>query len=123
MLKTLGLSGSFISGKMLIERSNSMENAEFLDTLDGLMQMGYVLSSKVNVSNMEDVERCGALIVESAARPITIGNREINVTVSIGACIYPDYGLEADQLLKNADAAMYVVKDQGRNGLHILTTA
>ena len=73
--------------------------------------------------NMEDVERCGALIVESAARPITIGNREINVTVSIGACIYPDYGLEADQLLKNADAAMYVVKDQGRNGLHILTTA
>jgi GGDEF domain-containing protein len=26
-------------------------------------------------------------------------------------------------LLKNADAAMYVVKDRGRNGLHILTTA
>jgi diguanylate cyclase (GGDEF)-like protein len=73
--------------------------------------------------NIEDVERCGSLIVENAARPITIGNREINVTVSIGACIYPDYGLEADQLLKNADAAMYVVKDRGRNGLHILTTA
>jgi diguanylate cyclase (GGDEF)-like protein len=73
--------------------------------------------------NIEDVERCGSLIVENAARPITIGNREINVTVSIGACIYPDDGLEADQLLKNADAAMYVVKDRGRNGLHILTTA
>jgi GGDEF domain-containing protein len=26
-------------------------------------------------------------------------------------------------LLKNADTAMYVVKDRGRNGLHILTTA
>ena len=72
--------------------------------------------------SMEDVERCGALIVESAARPITIGNREINITISIGACIYPGHGLEADQLLKNADAAMYVVKDSGRNGLHIFTS-
>ena len=69
--------------------------------------------------SMGDVERCGALIVENAARPITIGNREINITVSIGACVYPDYGLEADQLFKNADAAMYVVKDTGRNGFHI----
>jgi diguanylate cyclase (GGDEF)-like protein len=71
--------------------------------------------------SLEDVERCGALIVQSAARPIIIGNRDVNITVSIGACIYPDYGLEVDQLLKNADTAMYVVKDTGRNGLHIFT--
>jgi diguanylate cyclase (GGDEF)-like protein len=71
--------------------------------------------------SMEDVKNCGLQIVKRAAKPITIGNREINVTVSIGLCIYPDCGLEADQLLKNADAAMYVVKDTGRNGLHIFT--
>ena len=71
--------------------------------------------------SIKDVERCGTLIVESAARPITIGNRAIHITVSIGVCIYPDYGLEADQLLKNADGAMYVVKNSGRNGLHIFT--
>lgn len=56
MLKTLGLSGSATSGKMLIERSNEMEAAEFLDTLGGLMSMGYVLSSKVNISKIEDAE-------------------------------------------------------------------
>ncbi len=71
--------------------------------------------------SLEDVKRCGLQIVERAAKPIMLGDREINVTVSVGLCIYPDYGLEAGQLLKNADAAMYVVKNTGRNGLHIFT--
>ncbi|HMF52883.1 MAG TPA: GGDEF domain-containing protein, partial [Edaphobacter sp.] len=71
--------------------------------------------------SVEDVKQCGLQIVEKTARPIIIGNREINITVSVGLCIYPDFGLEAEQLLKNADAAMYVIKDTGRNGLHIFT--
>jgi diguanylate cyclase (GGDEF)-like protein len=70
---------------------------------------------------LEDVKRCGLQIIEKTARPITIGDHEINITVSVGLCIYPDYGLEADQLLKNADAAMYRIKDSGRNGLQIFT--
>lgn len=70
MLKTLGLSGSAISGKMLIERSNAMENAEFLDTIGGLMQMGFVLSSKVNVSKMEDVERSTFRVNPSYSRDL-----------------------------------------------------
>ena len=110
--------------------NNSEDEGRYQDALDNFQRASALAFDNFrnnpdvpDFQNMEDVERCGALIVESAARPITIGNREINVTVSIGACIYPDYGLEADQLLKNADAAMYVVKDRGRNGLHILTTA
>lgn len=68
---------------------------------------------------LEDVERCGKHIVESTARPITLSSREVKITVSVGLCIYPDGGLDAEQLLKNADAAMYLVKDRGRNGLHL----
>jgi diguanylate cyclase (GGDEF)-like protein len=71
--------------------------------------------------SLEDVKRCGLQIVKKTAQPIPIGDREINVTVSVGICIYPDSGLEADQLLKKADEAMYVVKERGRNGLHIFT--
>ena len=72
-------------------------------------------------NTLEDVTRCGLQIVERAAQPISIGRRDINITVSVGLCIYPDCGREADQLLKNADAAMYVVKETGRNGLRIYT--
>jgi len=57
MVKTLGTSGTALSGRMLIDRSNAMEHAEFLDTLNGLMSMGFVLSNRVNIANMEDVER------------------------------------------------------------------
>lgn len=57
LLKTLGLSGSSVSGKMLVDRMGEQETAEFLDTLNGLLSLGYVLSNKVNVRSMEDVER------------------------------------------------------------------
>jgi hypothetical protein len=57
VLKKIGLSGSPMYGKMLIDRVDSMETSEFLDTLTGLIDQGYVLSNKVNVRVIEDVER------------------------------------------------------------------
>ncbi len=57
MLKTIGLGGGSLSGRMLIDRADSMEGAEFIDTLVGLVDQGYVLSNKVNVQKMVDVER------------------------------------------------------------------
>lgn len=68
---------------------------------------------------LEDVERCGRLIVENVAAPISIGGRVLHITVSIGVCICPDDGISTDDLLRRADAAMYTVKDAGRNGLRL----
>jgi hypothetical protein len=39
--------------------------------------------------SIEDVKRCGLEFVQSTARPITIGDREIQVTVSVGVCTIP----------------------------------
>jgi hypothetical protein len=57
LLKKIGLSGAQVYGKMLIDRAEGMETAEFLDTLIGLVDQGYVLSNKVNIRLIEDVER------------------------------------------------------------------
>jgi hypothetical protein len=57
LLKKIGLSGAQVYGKMLIDRVEGMETAEFLDTLIGLVDQGYVLSNKVNIRLIEDVER------------------------------------------------------------------
>jgi len=70
-------------------------------------------------TSLADVKRCGEQIVETGAEPVRIGGRELKITVSVGLCIYPDCGLGIDELLKNADAAMYVIKDRGRNGFHL----
>lgn len=72
-----------------------------------------------NFRTMEDVERCGRMLIENAGRPLIIGVNEITVTVSVGVCICPDNGLEMNDLLRKADEAMYAVKDSGRNGLRI----
>ncbi|HEV8186056.1 MAG TPA: hypothetical protein VGP40_08880 [Chthoniobacterales bacterium] len=56
VLKTLGLTGTQVAGKTLLERMEGLETAEMLDTLSGLIAMGYVLASKVNVRTIEDVE-------------------------------------------------------------------
>ena len=57
LLKKIGLSGAQMYGKMLIDRVEGMENQEFLDTLIGLIDQGFVLSNKVNIRLIEDVER------------------------------------------------------------------
>ncbi len=57
VLKTLGLSGTQVQGKVLLERMEEIEIAEVLDTLNGLVALGYVLASKVNVRTKDDVER------------------------------------------------------------------
>jgi hypothetical protein len=70
VLKTLGLSGAPMAGKMLLDRAGEMETAEFLDTLSGLISLGYVLSDKVNVRLIEDVERSSFRVNPSYARDL-----------------------------------------------------
>ncbi len=70
LLKAIGLGGSPVQGKILIERTEDMITAEFLDTLDGLLSIGYVMSNKVNVRKMEDVERAFFRVNPSYARDL-----------------------------------------------------
>ena len=70
LLKTLGLSGAPTYGKLLVEKIGEMEQAEFLDELNGLISLGYVLSDKVNVRTMEDVERAVFRVNASYARDL-----------------------------------------------------
>jgi predicted signal transduction protein with EAL and GGDEF domain len=41
-----------------------------------------------------------------------INTHEVHVTVSVGACVYPDYAADAKHLLKRADVAMYAAKER-----------
>jgi diguanylate cyclase (GGDEF)-like protein len=68
---------------------------------------------------IRDVERCGEQIIRSASQPVEISGRKISLTLSVGITIFPENGRTAEELLRNADAAMYTVKDSGRNSLCI----
>jgi diguanylate cyclase (GGDEF)-like protein len=66
---------------------------------------------------VEDVERSGREIIRTVSQPVEVGDRHISLTVSVGIAIYPEGGCTVEELLRNADAAMYSVKDTGRNDL------
>lgn len=57
VLKAIGTSGSPIFGELLLKRAGDLGKAEFLETLVGLIAQGYVVSNKVNIRLIEDVER------------------------------------------------------------------
>lgn len=54
-------------------------------------------------------------ILGAIARPWQVGEREFQVTASIGVSRYPGDGRDVETLLKHADSAMYRAKEQGRN--------
>ena len=60
-------------------------------------------------------------LMRSMHEPIIIDDHIIYMTLSIGISIYPDDTESADNLLKNADAAMYRAKDSGRNTYRFYT--
>ena len=55
--------------------------------------------------------------MDKIAQPFQIGLYKLSCTPSIGIAIYPDDGNETEVLSKNADAAMYKVKQAGGNDI------
>ncbi|MBP8626877.1 MAG: diguanylate cyclase [Syntrophorhabdales bacterium] len=55
-------------------------------------------------------------IIEEFKPAIHFDGMKINITISIGIALYPEHGRDIDTLVKNADIAMYKVKNSGRNG-------
>lgn len=60
-------------------------------------------------------------IVNDIAKRIQVESYELFVTPSIGVAVYPQDGDNGTALLKNADAAMYQAKDDGRNTYRFFT--
>ncbi|MGE0082263.1 MAG: MASE3 domain-containing protein, partial [Thiohalomonadaceae bacterium] len=68
-----------------------------------------------------DAGRVAQKLVDSLHRPFHLDGQEITVGASVGISIYPEHGRDLETLLKKADAAMYRVKEQGRNNYQFYT--
>jgi diguanylate cyclase (GGDEF)-like protein len=58
-------------------------------------------------------------IIEAFANPFVLDGHELLISPSIGISIYPDDGTHEDELVRNADTAMYSAKKEGRNRFHL----
>lgn len=70
---------------------------------------------------MTNIERLMDKVVSVFNHDFCLKNNNISASASAGIAIYPDDGTDHDTLLKNADAAMFDAKENGRNTYHFYT--
>lgn len=56
---------------------------------------------------------------EVISQPFEVAGNTLHITASIGISLYPHDGTDAETLMRNADTAMYSVKEVGRNGFQL----
>jgi len=73
------------------------------------------------ISQAQNAAKVAGKIIEAFRQPLTIDAHELYITTSIGIALYPNDGTDPDTLLKNADTAMYLAKEKGRNNYQLYT--
>lgn len=66
----------------------------------------------MNPQGLENIERIAEAILKDTATPVDAGRLSIIIKASIGIAVYPENGTSGEELIKNADAAMYKAKEQ-----------
>ncbi|MDO9206865.1 MAG: EAL domain-containing protein [Sulfuricurvum sp.] len=107
--------GHSVGDKLLIEVAKRLQL--LLRESDTIARMGgdefnILLDGLINTDTIIKVSQ---KLIAAFQEPFIINEQHLYTTLSIGIAIYPNDGSTAEELLKNADAAMYKAKSEGRN--------
>jgi diguanylate cyclase (GGDEF)-like protein/PAS domain S-box-containing protein len=78
----------------------------------------------VILNELHDVSHIGVVsekIIETLAKPFQLQDDHVFVSASVGVTVYPEDDVSAEELLKNADQAMFAAKQNGRNRVNYFT--
>ncbi|WP_044748757.1 EAL domain-containing protein [Bacillus alveayuensis] len=105
--------------KQIVERiRNILPFGTYLGRFGG-DKFTLLLTKNVEVDN---VIKIAQHILQEISKPIVYQNQEFFITASIGVSLYPNNGIDAHSLLKNADMAMNRAKQQGGNRIKFYST-
>ena len=82
---------------------------EFIAVLSGLTSIG-------------EAARIAERVVESFAKPVTVGDRELYSSASVGIAVFPDDGETPGDLIRSAEAALYRAKERGYGSFRFYST-
>ena len=75
----------------------------------------------VDIHNVDLVVDLTQKLIEIFKDPLILEQNQFFITCSLGIAVYPFNGITPEELVKNADAAMYRAKDEGRNTYQFYT--
>ncbi len=67
----------------------------------------------------EDAGRVAETLLAVVRQPLVVGDRELRVTASVGAAVFPGDGEDPEALIRSADLALYQAKERGRDACQI----
>ncbi len=105
--------GHIFGDRVLIEVAQRITGC--LRRVDTVARLGgdeFVLL--LHQANSLGAEQTARRLLEAMAQPCVIDGMKFSLTLSIGVALYPEDGETLDDLIKNADSAMYHVKERGR---------
>jgi len=76
-----------------------------------------------DVEKWEDAAVTARRLLQALAERHAVDHHDLHITASIGVSVYPDDGLDAETLIKNADTAMYQAKENGRQSYQFFKPA
>ncbi|MBU1658045.1 EAL domain-containing protein [bacterium] len=112
--------GHTIGDKILIEMAERLKhNIRDEDTVARLGGDEFIMLFPN--TNSKTAMHIATKLIQAVSKPSIIQQHELTITPSIGIAIYPNDGKDFETLLKNADTAMYKVKNDSRNNFHFFT--
>ena len=115
--------GHDIGDQLLVEVSKRLVN--ILHKCDTVARIGgdeFIILLE-DIKNMDWIYMKSKEILNCLNKPFTLNKQDFYITASIGIAIYPTDGEDADELIKNADIAMYKAKEKDKNQYVICTCA
>ena len=73
------------------------------------------------VKDIADAAVAAERIMDTMTAEFVVQGHSLGVSCSLGISIFPEHGTDGETLIKNADAAMYSAKDNGRNNFRFFT--
>ena len=68
-----------------------------------------------DIEDEKSLKHIATKLINAISQPIRVRHLDLTVTTSIGISLFPNHGTDFNQLIKNADLALYVAKAEGRN--------
>jgi diguanylate cyclase (GGDEF)-like protein len=75
-----------------------------------------------NIPGKRHARNIAAKILDALAEPVVLGDQEFHITASIGIAMAPYDDSQPDDLIRDADAAMYEAKRRGKNAYSFFST-
>jgi diguanylate cyclase (GGDEF)-like protein/PAS domain S-box-containing protein len=73
------------------------------------------------VKDLPDAAVAAERLLDAITPEFVVQGHSFNISCSLGISIFPEHGTDVETLIKNADAAMYCAKDNGRNNFRFFT--